>query len=77
MAKREKIREVILPKWSAWLFSIIMILSIIFTIYVNTFSEEKIPIFGLILLISIFLILILIFFLSAYKGLPIYYLKEK
>lgn len=76
---KEKVKEVIVPKWFAWINLILISLIIILILYINFTvpEEEKIPFLGLIILLAIFFIVILIFFLSAYKGLPIYYLKEK
>lgn len=79
MAKKEKIKEVFLPKWVAWFNLFLIVLVMFLILYINSIvsENEKIPAFGLILLFSIFIIIIIVVFLSAYKRLPIYYLREK
>ncbi len=79
MTKKSKLKEIIIPKWIAHIFSILMILIFIFILYINQFAsqKEKLPTSALIFLFIIFLIIIAIFLLSAYKGLPIYYLRER
>lgn len=76
---REKVKEVILPKWVFWINLAILFIVMIFIFYINSIvpENEKLDLIGLIFIMTIFLIIIIMLYLSAYKGLPLYYLRER
>ena len=78
MAKKEKVKEVIVPKWIAWVNLFLMLLIISLILYINQIvpPQEKLDPLALVLLILVLLIVIFITFLSAYKKLPMYLLRE-
>ncbi|MFH7903843.1 MAG: hypothetical protein QW409_02740 [Candidatus Aenigmatarchaeota archaeon] len=79
MSKKEKIREVILPKWVFWINFAIILIVLSLILYINSIvpEKEKLDLISLVLIITIFFIIIIMLYLSAYRGLPLYYLKEK
>ncbi|MEM5827981.1 MAG: hypothetical protein QW197_00520 [Candidatus Aenigmatarchaeota archaeon] len=79
MRRKEKIREVILPKWVFWINLAIILLILVFILYINSIvpEDEKLDLVALIFMVVLFLIIIIMLYLSAYRGLPLYYLKEK
>ncbi|MEM5829971.1 MAG: hypothetical protein QXL82_00460 [Candidatus Aenigmatarchaeota archaeon] len=76
---KEKVKEVILPKWVFWINLAILFIVMIFIFYINSIvpENEKLDLIGLIFIMTIFLIIIIMLYLSAYKGLPLYYLRER